>query len=100
MKKSRSRSPTGRNRTFSGFSTSLQSAFPMMMSSMERTDPVPVTNGMTHEQLYNQSLRRPRNLAQKGAQLSNNYGQIPGLRKPDKKRRKRPYTMMRNPLFM
>ena len=49
---------------------------------------LPVTTGLNDEQLSQSSLRRPRDMNKKAGELSLDYGQIPFLRSPPKKKAK------------
>ena len=85
------------NNTFSGNSTKSIGGGSMMMHDMNNNIVVPITNGMSNEQLFNRLNRKPRDLSRKGAELSVDYGQIPFLRTGDRKRRnhRRAKTMIR-----
>jgi len=43
-------------------------------------------------------MRKPRNLAHKAGRISNDYGQIPFLRRPDKRVRRKAASMLREPI--
>jgi len=58
-----------------------------MLASDKKINSIPVTTGMTHEQLYEMKLTKPKHLTLKAGQISHDYGIIPGLRKPDRRRR-------------
>ena len=48
--------------------------------SMKNPNILPVTTGLSNQQLMNRGATRPKMLAVKGGESSLNYGQIPGLR--------------------
>jgi hypothetical protein len=50
---------------------------------------IPITNGMNDDQLFQAGYRRPKNFDKKAGELSVDYGQIPFLREPAKKGRRR-----------
>ena len=86
----------GMNNTFSGSSKSFGGGS-MMMHDLNNNIVVPITNGMSNEQLFNKLNRKPKDLSRKGAELSVDYGQIPFLRSGDRRNKKhrRARTMTR-----
>ena len=58
----------------------------MMLASDKKINSIPVTTGMNNEQLYDMKLIKPKHLAPKAGQISHDYGQIPFLRKPVKRK--------------
>jgi hypothetical protein len=57
--------------------------------SVKNPNILPVTNGLNTEQLIQSAYRKPRDMSNVSAQISNDFGKIPFLRDPDRRKKSR-----------
>lgn len=55
--------------------------------SVKNPNLLPVTNGLNNEQLVQSAYRKPNDMSMASAQISNDFGKIPFLREPDRKKK-------------